>query len=149
MRKVLTMAVVAALTGCAGGIYPVPFSGFGEMRETTRHTGLDFAGQIGRTVYAAFDGEILYSGPNIVGGNETVTIWNEVRGLMANYMHLGTVLLPNGARVRAGQPIGTIGRGSYDRGYTPHLHFELLTDGYTDPVPWIADGRIHHPMRRP
>lgn len=64
-------------------------------------------------------------------------------------MHLETVLVAYGQRVRRGQPIGTVGRTGMQRS-AAHLHLEMQTDHLEDPSAIMAGlliGRRPHERR--
>jgi hypothetical protein len=65
--------------------------------------------------------------------------------LVSEYRHLERTL-PEGTRVRRGQPVGIIGKN----GGMYHLHFGILVNGgYTDPAPFLANAEIlSHPYTR-
>jgi len=69
-------------------------------------------------------------------------LWMRIRhddGTITTYGHNDENLLEQGARVRMGQSIATVGNRGVSTG--PHLHFEVLdpTGVNVDPAQWLAD----------
>lgn len=87
--------------------------------------GIDIAGSAGDPVYAAADGEVVYSGSGLVGYGELIIIKHSEQYLSA-YGHNRRRLVSEGQRVRAGQQIAEMGRTGTDR---EKLHFEIRRGG--------------------
>lgn len=87
--------------------------------------GIDFDGRIGEPVYAAADGDVVYSGRGIQGAGELIILRHSDRYLSA-YSHNSTMLVKEGGRVTAGQQIAEVGESPAG---TPMLHFEIRVDG--------------------
>jgi murein DD-endopeptidase MepM/ murein hydrolase activator NlpD len=90
------------------------------------HRGTDILGPYGIPVRAITSGtwSIQRAGPS-------AGLWGILRGDDGNqywYMHLQSHTVGNGARVSAGQQVGTNGDTGNARG-TPHVHFELHPGG--------------------
>ena len=99
------------------------------------HTGLDFCGQVGFSIYAPADGIVVYTGELVVRGNATVI--DHGWGIYSAYMHQSEILVNVGERVETGQPIGLV--GNTGRVIGPHLHFEVWAGGVqVDPLDWMA-----------
>ena len=144
MRALALAALL--LTGCAG-ITPAPDYGFGLSPGDPFHTGVDWMASRGRPVYAATDGDAMVDCRGGKGFDRYIAVFGAVT--MTRYHHLDECLVEDGGRVRRGQVIGTVGNTGTKRDRRPHLHFEVWQGMRpVDPLPWIADGRIHHPMRR-
>lgn len=111
------------------------------MNDWRIHTGIDIACSIGDDVLAAADGEIcgVLSDPMM---GTTVRISHSGEGETI-YKNL-SVTLPDGvkvgARVKAGQVIGTVGDTAMIEGADePHLHFEMKVKGASvDPLRYIS-----------
>lgn len=87
--------------------------------------GIDISGQRGDPVYAAADGDVVYSGRGIQGQGDLIIIRHSARHLSA-YSHNSNMLVTEGARVQAGDKISEVGtdpRGS------ELIHFEVRVDG--------------------
>ena len=99
------------------------------------HTGLDYCGQVGHSIYAPAPGIVVYTGELVVRGNATVI--NHGWGIYTGYMHQSEILVNVGDRVETGQLIGLV--GNTGRVIGPHLHFEVWAGGVqVDPLEWMA-----------
>lgn len=89
------------------------------------HTGLDLAAAEGTPVSAAFYGKIIETGSSDVWGNYVLMEHSE--GLRTYYCHLSEIYVSEGAVIRQGETIGTVGSTGWSTG--PHLHFEVRING--------------------
>ncbi|WP_246292744.1 M23 family metallopeptidase [Lentzea indica] len=110
-------------------------SGFG-ARWGTSHNGVDIANAIGTPIVSVMDGTVIEAGPASGFG-----LWVRVQhedGTITVYGHMNTIDVPQGAKVKAGQKIATIGNRGQSTG--PHLHFEVWVGGSQkiNPVGWLA-----------
>ncbi|WP_442916510.1 M23 family metallopeptidase [Lentzea sp. DG1S-22] len=110
-------------------------SGFG-ARWGTSHNGIDIANAIGTPIVSVMDGTVVEAGPASGFG-----LWVRVQhedGTITVYGHMNTIDVPQGAKVKAGQQIATIGNRGQSTG--PHLHFEVWVEGgqKVNPVGWLA-----------
>lgn len=102
-----------------------PFHG-----KARHHAGLDIAAAEGSPIRAVEGGEVILSGKRGSYGNVVMIRHND--GTTGLYAHCKSVGVPVGTKVRAGQPIATVGQTGRATG--PHLHFELRgVDGAIDP----------------
>jgi lipoprotein NlpD len=101
-------------------------SRYGQSPQT--QSGIQIGGLKGQPVMAAADGEVVYSGRGLIGYGALLIIKHDATWLSA-YGHNDSLLVEEGARVRAGQRIATMGEGP---GRRPLLHFEIRRNG--DPV---------------
>ena len=90
-------------------------------RRVRFHAGLDLAGQRGDVVGAAGPGRVVAAGWQ-GGHGRTVTVLH-AGGFVTRYAHLSRILVPVGALVDPGSPVGLM--GSSGRSTGPHLHFEV------------------------
>ena len=110
------------------------------------HHGSDLFAPRGTPVLAVTGGTVFDVGWNARGGHR---LW--LRGAAGNtyyYAHLDAyaAAVREGTRVRAGQPLGTLGSSGDAERTPPHLHFEvhpsalasLGYDGAVDPTPYLA-----------
>lgn len=125
------------LGGAAGPVRPLsggwqwPTAGavvsrYGQSPQT--QSGIQIGGLKGQPVVAAADGEVVYSGRGLIGYGALLIIKHDATWLSA-YGHNDSLLVAEGARVRAGQRIATMGEGP---GRRPLLHFEIRRNG--DPI---------------
>jgi len=117
-------------------------SSFGDPRDGggRDHQGLDIFARRGTRVVAAADGWVTSAGTSNLGGN---VVWiRSSRGQSHYYAHLDEQLVAPGARVRAGEPIGTVGNTGNARTTAPHLHFGIYRrgSGAIDPFPFVFTG---------
>jgi len=98
------------------------------------HTGLDFCGAVGNSIFAPADGAVVFAGPLSVRGNATMI--NHGWGVYTAYMHQSEILVQVGDRVSAGQLIGLVGATGRVTG--AHLHWEVWVGGVqVDPLDWL------------
>ena len=90
-----------------------------------RHTGVDLKTVNKDNILAAFDGEVVFSGPFSGYGN-LIRIRHD-NGLETYYSHNSKNLVKVGEQVKAGQVIALTGQTG--RASTPHLHFETRIGG--------------------
>lgn len=101
------------------------------------HKGVDYAGGYGSPVIAPATGQIRLVGREDAGfhvhGN--VVGIDHGQGVLSIFMHLQDIEVVEGAMVKAGQRIGTIGSTGASTG--PHLHWGVYVNQVAvDPVPW-------------
>lgn len=100
------------------------------------HTGLDFCGGVGNSIYAPAAGTVVFAGPLNVRGNATMI--DHGWGVYTGYMHQSEILVNPGDRVEAGQEIGKVGRTGRVTG--PHLHWEIFVGSVqVDPMDWLSE----------
>lgn len=108
--------------------FPLPgakvISPYGK-RGKRRHSGVDIKTKDRDSIYAAFDGEVVFSKPYYGYGN-LIRI-RHANGLETCYSHNSENLVKEGQHVKAGQVIALVGQTG--RATTPHLHFEIRVNG--------------------
>ncbi len=93
-----------------------------------RHTGVDIAGPVTNTIFAAADGtvsEAKASGYN--GGYGKTILINHGSGITTRYGHASQVFVKPGQKVKKGEAIAMVGNTGRSTG--PHLHFEYKING--------------------
>ena len=113
---------------------------FGVARTTVergwyRHQAIDLVDQPRSTVWAPQSGQVVLMGRYAATGN-TVVIDHGL-GLLTLLCHLDEFAnLVVGARIKQGNPVGTLGKTGYATGY--HLHWEMRLNGVpVDPWQWL------------
>lgn len=104
---------------------------FGPAGMGERNNGINIGASAGTEVKAAAEGRVAYVGDDIVGQGLTVLIVHR-DGWRTVYGHLGSSTVRDGADVRAGQTIGTVGLTAGDG--RPSMHFETRQMRGDDPV---------------
>lgn len=133
-----TAPVIAPLPAAAWR-WPVSGAVLAGFRQSPRTaSGILIGGRMGEPVVAAADGDVVYSGSGLVGYGQLVIVRHNESWLSA-YGHNERLLVSEGQRVRAGEPIARMGEGP---GQQPALHFEIRREG--EPV----DPLDHLPRRR-
>ena len=89
------------------------------------HRGTDYAASRGTPVYAAGDGRVVEAGYTRPNGNYVFIQHGEQ--FETHYLHLHRLQVKQGARVKQGEVIGTVGSTGAATG--PHLHYEFLVNG--------------------
>jgi peptidoglycan LD-endopeptidase LytH len=133
-----------------GGAHSIQ-SRFGVDRDggRRRHEGVDIFAPRGTPVLAASDGFVTNVGENTLGGR-VVWVWDIPRGARLYYAHLQDQLVRQGAFVRAGDTLGTVGNTGNATTTAPHLHFGIYArgegaidpDGFIRPVSETADNPV-------
>jgi murein DD-endopeptidase MepM/ murein hydrolase activator NlpD len=107
------------------------------------HCGVDLGTKKGEMVHAAADGTLVAVFTEIRPSAGRYVAILHAGGLYTFYMHLDQVRpdLEVGQRIRAGDPVGTVGTTGFSRP-NPHLHFALAQDRagrlfYIDPAPML------------
>ena len=104
---------------------------FGPVGMGERNNGVNIGAAAGTEVKAAAAGRVAYVGDDLVGQGLTVLIVHR-DGWRTVYGHLGSATVRDGAEVRAGQAIGTVGLTAGDG--RPSIHFETRQMRGDDPV---------------
>ena len=104
---------------------------FGPVGLGERNNGINIAAPAGEPVNAAAPGRVAYVGDDMVGQGLTVLIVHR-DGWRTVYGHLGSATVDDGADVRAGQQIGTVGLTAGDG--RPSIHFETRRMQGDEPV---------------
>ncbi|WP_116475556.1 peptidoglycan DD-metalloendopeptidase family protein [Zobellella maritima] len=131
------------------------FNGDYSHHRTANRYALDIALPVGTPLVATKDGIVMDAVDHHVGGGlkaEYRRRTNYLRllhddGTMSLYAHIqtGSILVPEGARVRAGERVAASGNTGYSSG--PHLHFALqINNGKgLESIPFTLEGRHPEP----
>lgn len=99
------------------------------------HAGADWAAPPGTPVLASNAGRVALTGEYFFPGR--LVVLDHGLGLFTLYFHLDRILAVPGARVVAGEPVGSV--GATGRATGPHLHFAVVLDGArVDPEALLA-----------
>ena len=90
------------------------------------HSGIDIGLAAGTGIQSAQDGTVTYSG--YLGDYGNVVIIENEDGLVTKYAHCETLLVSEGQPVAKGDIIAKVGSTGSSTG--PHLHFEVIVDGF-------------------
>lgn len=110
-----------------------PFTG-----RKKRHTGMDFACEVGNGIYATADGVVETVRSGSYGYGKYVIV-DHGFGYKTRYAHLSRINVESGAVVRRGTLIGLSGNSGRSSG--PHLHYEVMYKGrYVNPMNYMDLG---------
>lgn len=114
----------------AGGVVTSTFG----ARNGSQHDGIDVQAPAGAAVFAAQDGEVLFS--NALRGYGNLLIIRHSGGFSTVYANNQANLVRQGQRVRAGDIIARVGQGTHAKGAS--LHFEVRRDNVArNPIPYL------------
>ena len=103
-------------------------------RKSNGPKGIDIAGKMGNSVFAAADGKVVYSGNGLISYGNLIIIKHNKTYLSA-YAYNRKLLVKEGTTVKAGQRIAEMGRKDK---LSPRLHFEIRKNGKSvDPLKYI------------
>ena len=103
-----------------------------------KHLGLDFAGPVGRAVFATAPGKIVYAGWR--GRYGRVVEIDHGYGIRTRYGHLRKILVKKGQEVGNREKIGQL--GSSGRSTGPHVHYEVRFKGRAqNPAKFLKAGK--------
>jgi murein DD-endopeptidase MepM/ murein hydrolase activator NlpD len=105
------------------------------IHDGRRHKGVDFKVDVGTPIVSPWEGEVVRRNWNFRGNGNSVEVAYPSKGISGYFLHLERLdpAMKVGARVRAGQAIGT--SGNTGRSTAPHLHYQLVRgkDRVVDP----------------
>ncbi|MBK8393048.1 MAG: M23 family metallopeptidase [Saprospiraceae bacterium] len=102
------------------------------------HKGIDFTAPSGTPIQATGDGRVVKVESAGRGYGNNVTI-DHGFGYKTLYAHMKTIAVKNGAVVKKGQTIGTV--GSTGTSTAPHCHYEVHINGSAvNPLDYVLDG---------
>jgi lipoprotein NlpD len=105
-----------------------------ERFDETHNKGIDIGGNIGDPVWAANDGQVVYSGSGLPNYGKLVII-KHTDDYVSVYAHNNEILVTQGQAVKRGQRIADLGMTD---AATPRLHFEIRRRGTpVDPLMYL------------
>ncbi|MFV0406507.1 MAG: M23 family metallopeptidase [Propioniciclava sp.] len=121
--------------GSPWGMRKHPILGYTRM-----HGGSDIGGKTGAPIYAVQDGTVTRAamGYNGGSGNNVRIDHGKYNGdnLESSYLHMNSLAVKPGQKVKKGQLIGTVGNTGLST--APHLHFSIYINGTnSDPAPYL------------
>jgi murein DD-endopeptidase MepM/ murein hydrolase activator NlpD len=116
---------------------PVVTSGFSNarmhpvLREVRAHLGVDYRAPAGAPVVAVADAVVISAGMS--GGAGRMVHLRHANGFETEYLHLSSISVHAGERVRQGELIGRVGSSGLATG--PHLDYRLRKNGaFINPI---------------
>jgi murein DD-endopeptidase MepM/ murein hydrolase activator NlpD len=111
----------------AGGRFLRPVSGrlissFGPKKGGLRNDGINISASSGAPIFAAEEGEVIYTGNELRGYGNLILIRHSGNWVTA-YSHIHRFRVARGDRIRRGQHIADVGQSGNVN--SPQLHFEL------------------------
>ncbi len=101
-------------------------SKFGDNLDGIPNDGINIKASAGTAVQVILDGEVLYAGNNLDESFGNVVVVQHKDGLISSYAHLKDISVKKGAKIRAGQKVGSVGKtGDVSQ---PQLHLEIMKD---------------------
>ncbi|MCI0712258.1 MAG: M23 family metallopeptidase [Chloroflexi bacterium] len=98
---------------------------FNGMRQSLRHTGIDYPTPTGSDIIAVADGVVVFVGEMDIRGKYVLI--DHGWGIFSGYAHAESLIVTVGDRIEQGDVIGSV--GSTGRSTGPHLHFEIAVSG--------------------
>jgi murein DD-endopeptidase MepM/ murein hydrolase activator NlpD len=95
------------------------------LREYRAHLGVDYRAPAGAPVVAVADGVVVSAGAS--GGSGRMVHLRHANGYETKYLHLSTMTVHAGARVRQGELVGRVGSTGLATG--AHLDYRLMKNG--------------------
>jgi murein DD-endopeptidase MepM/ murein hydrolase activator NlpD len=101
------------------------------LREPRAHLGVDYRAPAGSPVIAAADGVVVFAGDN--GGSGRMVHLRHGNAFETEYLHLSSITVRAGSRVRQGELIGRVGSTGLATG--PHLDYRVKRNGaFVNPI---------------
>lgn len=99
-------------------------SKFGDNLDGIPNDGINIKAAAGTPVKAVSDGEVIYAGNNLDESFGNVVVVQHKDGVISSYAHLKDINVKKGAKISAGQKVGSVGKtGDVS---TPQLHLEIM-----------------------
>jgi Peptidase family M23 len=132
----------AARTGWSwpvGGKVITPYRNGSNPYAGGQHRGIDIAAPVGTPARAATNGTVRYAG-RVGWSGLVVSIRTAGARYDTSYLHLSSLAVRRGERVRLGQRLGAVGTTGHRSARRPHLHFGVRDAGtrrYHDPLEFL------------
>ncbi len=127
IKEKTSSPVIPKVTESGKMVRPVEgkvISRFGDNLDGIPNDGVNIKATAGTSVHAVSDGEVLYAGNNLDESFGNVVVIQHKDGLVSSYAHLKDINVKKGAKIRAGQKIGSVGKtGDVSQ---PQLHIEIM-----------------------
>ncbi len=101
-------------------------SKFGEMNDGLPNDGINIKAAPGTKVCAVSDGDVIYAGNNLDESFGNVVVVKHNDGLISSYANMGSITTKQGAKIKQGAVVGTV--GNTGNVTSPQLHFEIMKD---------------------
>jgi murein DD-endopeptidase MepM/ murein hydrolase activator NlpD len=125
IQPISNKQLIALASGFGQRIHPV-------YKVKKRHSGIDFAAEIGTPIYATADGKVTKVDVKFSGYGKLVEI-DHGFGYASRYAHMHEFNVRTGQNIKRGDLIGYVGNTGLST--APHLHYEVLINGHqVDPV---------------
>lgn len=99
-------------------------SRFGDNLDGIPNDGMNIKATAGTPVKAVSGGEVIYAGNNLDESFGNVVVVQHKDGVISSYAHLKDINVKKGAKISAGQKVGSVGKtGDVS---TPQLHLEIM-----------------------
>jgi murein DD-endopeptidase MepM/ murein hydrolase activator NlpD len=135
---------VLPVDGCQNSLFGVQRLHNGK-RTGNYHRGADQSGAEGTPVRAAASGAVVIATTAFKMNGGTVGL-DHGQGLTSHYIHLSSVAVEEGQRVKQGDVIGAIGSTGFATG--PHLHWGTVVHGTpVDPAEFVTLTRCAPPAQ--
>ena len=124
-------ASIPAIQPVSNGELIAIASGFGLRvdpfyKVTRMHAGIDFVANLGTSIYATADGQIVSAEEKLDGYGKMIVV-DHGFGYVTRYAHLDNFNVQAGQQVKRGEQIGFVGNTGLST--APHLHYEVLVNG--------------------
>lgn len=117
----------SAPAAVGGTVLQWPLRGTVVVPYGSHNKGIDIAAPRGTLVHAAADGTVMYSGSSVAGYGKLLLVRHS-DSMVTAYANNDNLLVPEGAKVKAGQIVASVGDSDRNDGRTA-LHFEVRVNG--------------------
>jgi peptidase M23-like protein len=157
LASLVLLAGAPSAHALAGWTWPLrgevitPYRNGSDPYAAGQHRGIDIAGRVGAPVVAAAPGSVRFAG-TVGSSGLTVTVRTPDGRFDTSYLHLSTIAVAEGQRLRAGERLGAVGTSGRRSAAQPHLHFSVRDAGsrhaYHDPLRFLPPATGPRPEPR-